>query len=159
MNNSNSYSEVESQDDSEKLQVVAFNLGKEEYAINILNVQEIIRILNITRVPRADYFVEGVMNLRGNIIPVLNLHKKFGIDHYGNIEDRRIIVFKVDDVTAGVIVDKVSEVLHVNKADIEEANRLYSSLDTRLIKGIIKVGERLLILMEIDKLLEDETEV
>lgn len=159
MRDSNSNLETESKNDTEKLQVVAFALGKEEYAINILNVQEIIKILNITRVPRADHFVEGVMNLRGNIIPVLNLHKKFAIEHYGNIEDRRIIVFKVEDVTAGIIVDKVSEVLHVNQADIEETNRLYSSLDTGLIKGIVKAGERLLIMMEIEKLLDNEIEV
>ena len=92
-----------------EIQVVAFQLGKEEYAVDILNVQEINRLLNITRVPRAEKHIDGVINLRGNIIPVINLHKKFNLQSSGNEEDKRIIVFEFEDVKAGIIVDEVSE--------------------------------------------------
>jgi purine-binding chemotaxis protein CheW len=141
-----------SQDD--EIQVVAFNLGKEEYAVDILNVMEINRLLNITRVPRAEGHIEGVVNLRGNIIPIINLHKQFNLESLGNEEDKRIIVFQFDDLKAGIIVDEVSEVLRLNKEDIEETDKVYSSINTEHIRGIAKVNDRLLILLDLLKILE-----
>ncbi len=143
----------ESQTIEDKIQVVAFQLGKEEYAVDILNVQEINRLLNITRVPRSPAYIDGVVNLRGNIIPVINLHKKFNLGKTGDNEDTRIIVFQFDDVKAGIIVDKVSEVLHLNLNDIEETAKVYNSIDAEIIKGVAKVGDRLLILLDLQKLL------
>ena len=131
--------------------MVAFQLGKEEYAVDILNVQEINRLLNITRIPRADKNIEGVVNLRGNIIPVINLHSKFNLESAGEEDDKRIIVFQFDDVRAGIIVDEVSEVLRISSKDIEAAT--YQSMDATLLKGIAKVGERLLILLDLQKIL------
>jgi purine-binding chemotaxis protein CheW len=138
----------------EEIQVVAFRLGKEEYAVDILNVQEIIRLLNITRVPRAEDHIEGVVNLRGNIIPIINLHKQFNLQSAGKEEDRRIIVFQFDDLKAGIIVDEVSEVLRLVKADIEETAKVYSSISAEHIQGIAKVNDRLLILLDLLKILE-----
>jgi purine-binding chemotaxis protein CheW len=138
-------------EDEEEIQVVAFQLGKEEYAVDILNVQEINRLLNITRIPRADKNIEGVVNLRGNIIPVINLHTKFNLESVGEEDDKRIIVFQFDDVRAGIIVDEVSEVLRISSQDIEAAT--YQSMDATLLKGIAKVGERLLILLDLQKIL------
>jgi purine-binding chemotaxis protein CheW len=135
----------------EEIQVVAFQLGKEEYAVDILNVQEINKLLNITRIPRAEKHFEGVVNLRGNIIPVINLHTRFNLESIGDEDDKRIIVFQFEDVRAGIIVDQVSEVLRIKTKDIEEAS--YNSLDARMIKGIAKVGERLLILLDLKKIL------
>ncbi|WP_054694379.1 chemotaxis protein CheW [Syntrophomonas palmitatica] len=137
-----------------EIQVVAFQLGKEEYAVDILNVQEINRLLNITRVPRAEKHIDGVINLRGNIIPVINLHKKFNLQSSGNEEDKRIIVFEFEDVKAGIIVDEVSEVLRLNTADIEATDRVYNSINADHIKGIAKVQERLLILLDLQKILD-----
>ncbi|MEA1960042.1 MAG: chemotaxis protein CheW [Bacillota bacterium] len=137
----------------EVIQVVAFQLGTEEYAINILSVQEINRLLNITRVPRANKNIDGVVNLRGNIIPVINLHKKFNIVSSGDDEDKRIIVFQVDDVKTGIIVDRVSEVLHVKTENIENTGNVLISIDAEMISGVAKVDDRLLILLDLQKLM------
>lgn len=138
---------------NEQIQVVAFQLGNEEYAVDILNVQEINRLLNITRVPRSPAYIDGVVNLRGSIIPVINLHKKFNMDISGNDEDTRIIVFQFDDVKAGIIVDRVSEVLHLSLNDIEETAAVYNTIDAETIKGVARVDDRLLILLDLQKLL------
>ena len=137
----------------DQIQVVAFQLGNEEYAVDILKVQEINRLLNITRVPRSSEFIEGVVNLRGNIIPVINLHKKFHLDSSGDTNEKRIIVFQFDDLKAGIIVDKVSEVLQISSLDIEDTAKVYSSVDAESIKGVAKVDDRLLILLDLQKLL------
>lgn len=143
----------EAQASSDQIQVVAFQLGNEEYAVDILYVQEINRLLNITRVPRSPAYIDGVVNLRGSIIPVINLHKKFNMEISSNDEDTRIIVFQFDDVKAGIIVDKVSEVLHLNLIDIEETAKVYNSIDAEIIKGVARVEDRLLILLDLQKLL------
>lgn len=138
----------------EEIQVVAFRLGKEEYAVDILNVQEIVRLLSITRVPRAAKHIEGVVNLRGNIIPIINLHTRFNLQASGDQEEKRIIVFQFDDIKTGIIVDEVSEVLSLNKNDIEETSNIYSSISADLIKGIARVDDRLFLLLDILKILE-----
>lgn len=135
-----------------ELQVVAFVLGKEEYAVDILAVQEINKLPQITRVPRAPHYIEGVINLRGNVIPVLNLHKRFGLGDQGITEETRIIVFEHNDITAGIIVDQVTEVSLIKAADIEETSRVYSSIDAELIRGVGKLDDRLLILLNLEKL-------
>lgn len=135
------------------IQVVAFQLGEEEYAVDILHVQEINRLLNITRVPRAGLNIEGVVNLRGHIIPVINLHKKFGLESKGDKNDKRIIVFQLEDGKASIIVDRVSEVLHLETSNIEEADKIYTTIEGEYIKGVGKVGDRLLILLDLQKLL------
>ena len=136
------------------LQVVAFKLGKEEYAVDILHVQEINRLLNITRVPRTENFIEGVVNLRGNIVPIINLHTKFSLASDGDQDDKRIIVFQIDDLKVGIIVDEVSEVIYVPRADIEETSRIYDSSNSEHIKGVAKVDGRLLILLDLKKIFD-----
>ncbi len=136
------------------LQVVAFKLGKEEYAVDILHVQEINRLLNITRVPRTERFIEGVVNLRGNIVPIINLHTKFNLQSDGDQEDKRIIVFQIDDLKVGIIVDEVSEVLYVERSDIEETSKIYDAASSEHIKGVAKVDGRLLILLDLRKIFD-----
>ncbi|MGI5911170.1 MAG: chemotaxis protein CheW [Syntrophomonadaceae bacterium] len=137
----------------EEIQIVAFKLGEEEYAVDILNVQEIIRLLNITRVPKANNYIEGVINLRGNIIPIINLHKKFNLKSLNKEESKRIIVFQFEDVKVGIIVDEVSEVLRLSQNDIEETSKVYSSIDTQGVKGIAKVNNRLLTILNLSEIL------
>lgn len=137
-----------------EIQVVVFRLGQEEYAVDVLSVQEINRLLNITRVPHTEEYIEGVLNLRGNIIPVINLHTRFDIEECGQQEDKRIIVFAMDDTKAGIIVDEVLEVLRINVDNIEKTVSIYDSVDANYIKGIAKVNERLLILLDIFKIME-----
>lgn len=141
-------------DNDGEIQVVAFQLGREEYAVEILNVQEINKLLDITRVPRAEHHIEGVVNLRGNIIPVINLHRKFNLQATGAEDDKRIIVFQFDDVKAGIIVDEVSEVLRLHTSDIEDTERVYGSITAEHIRGVAKVEGRLLILLDLHKLLD-----
>lgn len=136
----------------EEIQVVAFKLGNEEYAVDILNVQEINRLLNITRIPRTDKHLEGVVNLRGNIIPVINLHTKFNLESMGKEDDKRIIMFEFEDTRGGIIVDQVSEVLRIKVKDIETAGT-YQAMDMSMVKGIAKAGDRLLILLDLQKVL------
>lgn len=137
----------------QEVQVVAFELGQEEYAVDILNVQEIITLHKVTRIPRTERHVEGVINLRGNIIPLFNLHTKFNLPSAGSTEDKRIIVFQLDDLKAAIIVDKVSEVLHINSSAIESTDNVYNGLNANHINGVAKVGERILILLDIYKIL------
>ncbi len=139
---------------SEEFQVVAFKLGQEEYGADVLNVQEINRPLNITRVPRTQEYIEGVVNLRGNIVPVINLHTKFNIKGQGSEDDKRIIVFQFDDLKVGIIVDEVSEVIRLKTSDIEETAKVYNAMTVEHIKGIAKVNSRLLILLDLPKILE-----
>jgi len=141
---------------SSEKQVVVFRLGKEEYAVNILNVQEIIRLLNITRIPRAEKYIEGVVNLRGNIIPLINIHSKFGLETLGDEDERRIIVCQFDDIKAGMIVDEVLEVIRLNPDAIEPVDSVYTAISSNQIKGIAKVSDRLLILLDMKKVLTDE---
>jgi len=136
------------------IQVVAFRLGKEEYAVDILHVQEIVRLLSITRVPRSAKHIEGVVNLRGNIVPIINLHQRFNIESAGEEEDKRIVVFQFDDFKAGIIVDEVSEVLALNSNDIEETDKVYSSMSSDFIKGIARVDNRLFLLLDLQKIIE-----
>lgn len=140
-----------------EIQVVAFTLGSQEYGVDILDVQEIIKVLTITRVPRADRFIEGVINLRGNVIPVFNLHKRFGVPPVEDKGEARIIVFQFEDTRAGIIVDGVSEVIRISVDDIEDAGKVYQNLDADFIQGVGKVKGRLLLLLNVKKLLGLET--
>ncbi|MGI6486872.1 MAG: chemotaxis protein CheW [Syntrophothermaceae bacterium] len=139
----------------EEMQVVAFRLNAEEYAVDILSVHEINKMLDITRVPRAPEYIQGVVNLRGNVIPVINLHQRFKLGEFCQTDDSRIIIFKHGDVPAAIMVDQVSEVLGIKTADIEKASQVYSSLDSELIQGVVHIGGRLLILLNLGKLLEE----
>jgi len=143
--------------DSDEIQVVVFRLGIEEYAIDILNVQEIVRLLNITRIPRVEDYIEGVVNLRGNIVPLLNLHKKFKLQASGLKDERRIIVCQLDETKAGIIVDEVLEVIRLGQKDIESVGDIYTTVSSDQIHGIAKVSGRLLILLDIKKIIMGET--
>lgn len=138
---------------SRELQLVAFNLGAEEYAIDILSVQEINRLLPITRIPNAPDHVEGVVNLRGNVIPVLDLHKRLKLPERVNTEQTRIIILKAGENTAGVIVDGVTEVLKLDREAIEEAGGITTAAEVDFLLGVGKLGERLIILLNLEKVL------
>lgn len=145
---------AENNHENDEIQVVAFQLGNEEYAVDILYVMEINRLLNITRVPHSGPYIEGVINLRGNIIPVINLHTRFNLQASDGEDNKRIIVFQFDEVKVGIIVDEVSEVLRIKQSHIEPAAKVYGTLDTEHIKGIARVDERLLILLDLAKIIE-----
>ncbi len=141
----------------EDIQFVTFKLGNEEYGININYVREIIKFLEITTVPKAHYFVEGLINLRGIIIPVLDFRKLFDISPIGNSSNNRIIVVEANDRTLGIIVDSVSEVRNVNMSNIEIVPPTISVIDNKFIEGIDKVNDQILILLKLEKILSSET--
>jgi purine-binding chemotaxis protein CheW len=134
------------------LQLVSFNLGNEEYAVDILKVQEINRMVDITTIPNAPGYVEGVINLRGKVIPVINLRKKFGFDLKEMDSHSRIIVVDVGK-TVGLIVDSVSEVLRLSSETVEPPPPMTGNGSAEYILGIGKLQDRLLILLDIDSLL------
>jgi purine-binding chemotaxis protein CheW len=141
------------------LQFVTFTLGNEEYAVDILSVQEINRITEITKVPNSPDYVEGVINLRGKVIPVINLRKKFGREEKETDDTSRIIIMEIQEITNGLIVDSVSEVLRIPSSTIEPAPPMSSNISSQFIKGIAKLENRLIILIDLDKLLGEAVEL
>ena len=141
------------------LQFVTFTLGNEEYAVDILSVQEINRITEITIVPNSPDYVEGVINLRGKVIPVINLRKKFGLADKETDDSSRIIIMEIQGITNGLIVDSVSEVLRILTNTIEPAPPMSSNISSQFIKGIAKLENRLIILIDLDRLLGEAVEL
>lgn len=142
--------------DQELLQLVSFEVGAEEYAIPILAVQEINRMMAITRVPQSPPFVEGVINLRGKVIPVVDLRKRFGMPINENTGDERIIVVEVqsenESRVIGFTVDKVNRVLRIGSEIVEPAPSMACGADSEYVLGVGKLDEGLLILLSLDKL-------
>ena len=136
----------------EIVQLVTFKLGNEEFALDILKVQEINRMVEITKVPKAPDFVEGVINLRGRVIPIVDIRKKFHLNIKEATKETRIIVVNIMNKTIGLIVDSVSEVLRINSSTIQPPPPLIAGLDSDYIKGVGKLDERLIILLDIDKI-------
>ncbi|MHC5080649.1 MAG: chemotaxis protein CheW [Planctomycetota bacterium] len=134
------------------LQLVTFRLGDEEYALDILTVREINRMMEITRVPRAPDFIEGVVNLRGNVIPIIDLRKRFGLPAREADKATRIIVSEVDRRVVGFIVDTVTEVLRIHAETVEPPGDI-AGIDAEYIKGVGKIEDRLLILLDVDRIL------
>ncbi len=134
------------------IQLVSFNLGAEEFAIDITRVQEIIKMTEHTLVPNTYNYVEGVINLRGKVIPIVNLRMRLGIEPKEFDKDTRIIIVQVVSKIIGFIVDNVNEVLQLNIESIEQAPKLVSSIDDEYIYGIGKSEEKLLILLNLSKI-------
>lgn len=135
------------------LQLVGFQLDGEEYGIDILKVQEINRITEITKIPQSPDFVEGVINLRGNVIPIIDLRKRFNMPHKEYDKQTRIVVGEIGDRTVGFIVDAVSEVIRLPENTIEPPPNIMSDDRTDYILGVGKLDDRLLMLLDIDKIL------
>lgn len=139
-----------------QLQLVTFDVAGEEFAVDILAVQEINRMMELTRVPQSPPEVEGVINLRGKIIPVLDLRKKFGQPSAERTETSRIVVIEVHKRVLGFIVDRVHEVLRISGDIVEPAPPMACSIDAEFIAGVGKLPDRLLILLDIEKLFSAE---
>lgn len=134
-------------------QLVIFELAEELYGIDIAMVESIIKMQAITAIPRAPAFVEGVTNLRGKILPVIDLRKRFGFPLEEITKDTRIVVVEMNEVAVGIVVDEVNEVLRVNPANIEPPPPIVTTVDSSFIRGIARVAERLVILLDLDKTL------
>lgn len=135
---------------------LTFALGQEVYALEILMVKEIIGLMEITRVPRMPDFVRGVINLRGKVIPVVELRLKFAMEQVDETKETCIIVVDLGDTLMGIVVDKVSEVLDIPVSEIEATPTFGVSIDTKFILGIGKVKGKVIILLDIKAVLTFE---
>lgn len=152
------YDDNDQREGMEVIQLVGLKLGEEEYAIDVLKIQEIIRTVEITSVPRTDGFVLGVMNLRGKVIPVIDLRIRFSLDKMDFDKETRIIVVRFETENIGFVVDEVTEVIRINKSMVEPTPPLVGSVGQEYILGICKYQDRLIILLDIDSVVnEDKT--
>ena len=135
-------------------QLVVFSISDEEFGIDINKVNSIIKMEKITKIPNAEYYIEGMINLRGKIIVVINLNKKLHLDERKWDKNTRIIVVELEHDTVGIIVDAVNEVLRLSENKIEEAPPvILEKIDADYLQGVGVLGERLVILLDVDKVL------
>jgi len=139
--------------ENELLQLVTFGIGEEEFGIDILKVQEIIRTMAITKVPNSPSYVEGVINLRGKVIPVIDLRSRFNMEYRPHDSHTRIIVLQIHGMIVGFVVDEVSEVLRIQSNTVEPPPPVVSGIESEYIKGVGKLDDRLMILLDLDKLI------
>ena len=142
----------------EIIQFVSFTLGSEEYGIEIEKVKEIVRIPEISEIPDAPPVIEGVINLRGEVIPVINLRQRFDIQGEFSGESSRVIIIDVDSKFIGLIVDAVSQVLRINTADIDPVEEI-NNVTEEYIKGVGKISDRLIIWLDIEKILSSKEKI
>jgi purine-binding chemotaxis protein CheW len=151
---------AEAEDVSREVQLVVFMLGDEEFGVDITQVREIIKLTSITRVPNSPDFIEGVINLRGQITTVMDLRKRLGMPLTENDENTRIVIVELDKTTVGMMVDSVSEVLRLPKTDIDPTPSISTEVEADYIQGVgkLKKGDedRLLILLDLKKILSRE---
>jgi purine-binding chemotaxis protein CheW len=148
---------LHSNNNGELIQLVNFSLDGEEYGVEVLKVREIIRMSNITRVPNTLQYVEGVINLRGKVIPVISLRKRFSLDIAENDNRTRIIVMEFTNELTGFIVDSVVEVIRISAAEIQPPPSIIAgSIDQEYLTGVINREDRLLVLLNVEKLFSFE---
>ncbi len=140
----------------EVLQLVSFTLGDEEFGVDILKVQEINRMVTVTSVPNAPVFVDGVINLRGKVIPIVDLRTRFGMPRKEHDKNTRIIVVELDGKVIGFVVDAVSEVLRIPRSVTEPPPAVVTGVNTDYIIAVGKLEDRLLILLDLEKVFSTE---
>lgn len=144
--------ELESQ-----FQLVTFHLGEELYGVNIMDVKEIVKLQNVRYIPNAPYYVEGIINLRGEIIPIIDLHKRFKIqssvtETADDSIDGGFIILKIEGSQIGIIIDKVERVVSVKAEDVKEPPQMLSGIGSEYIEGVIREDHGYLIMLNIRKL-------
>jgi len=142
-----------------EIQLVVFDLASEHYGFDISDVREIMRMQNITRVPGAMSYVEGVINLRGKVLPVMDLRKRLGFKASEQTDESRIVIIDVSEGEVGVIVDAVTEVLRVPTSAIDTPSSMVMQGSADYLRGIAKLTDRLIILMDLNKLLASKADV
>nr|WP_309099366.1 chemotaxis protein CheW [Fredinandcohnia onubensis] len=135
------------------LKVIVFSLEDEEYAIPVSQVRSIEKLQHITRVPRSEPFVKGVINLRGVVTPIIDLRTRFGMDETEYLDSTRIIIVATDDVEVGLIVDTANDVMDIPVDSIEPPPEIVGSVEVEYLEGVAKLDKRLLILLNLEKVL------
>lgn len=150
------YSSKLSEPETDQIQLVGFTIGKEHFGVDILSVQEIIRSVRITAVPNSPDFIEGVINLRGSIIPVIDLRKRLNLQLDGDRKkDIWILIIDVENRVTGFIVDSVTKVLKIQSGSVEPPPDIVTAgLHSQYLLGVCEIGDRLLIMLDFSKILE-----
>ncbi len=136
-----------------EVQLVVFGLGREEFAVEVTQVREIMRMEEITRMPKSPPFVEGIINLRGQIIAVVDLAKRLRLEAGHRGDDARIIVVEAEEIKVGMIVDSVSEVLRIGAGAVEPSPALAADASAAYLQGVVKKENRLIILLDLTRVL------
>lgn len=145
-------------ENSDIMQLVSFNIGDEEFGIDIMIVKEIIRMIDITRVPNTHSYVHGVINLRGKVVPIIDLRKRLGMPSKEISQHTRIIVIELESNMIGFIVDQVNEVIRIDSTATEEPPRLETNINSDFIKSLSKLKDRLLILLDLEKIIIQDSQ-
>lgn len=135
------------------LQLVTFHIENEIFALHIQNIREINKMVDITRVPNTPHFIRGVINLRGRVIPVVDLRKKLNLPTKENTKDTRIIIIENNNITVGFVVDAVSEVLRIDSSFTEAPPATFAGVESDYISSIAKLEDRLVTLLDLDAVL------
>ncbi|MGI2259464.1 chemotaxis protein CheW [Shewanella sp. GXUN23E] len=138
------------------LQWVTFHLDNETYGINVMQVQEVLRYTEIAPVPGAPYYVLGIINLRGNVVTVIDTRSRFGLPSADVDDSTRIVIIEAEKQVIGILVDSVAEVVYLRSSEIDNTPNVGTEESAKFIQGVSNRGEELLILVDLDKLLTDE---
>ncbi|MEW6525413.1 MAG: chemotaxis protein CheW [Spirochaetota bacterium] len=144
---------IDEADSLDILQLVSFKLDEIEYGIDILSVHEILRIPEITRLPNTPEYIKGVINLRGNVIPVVDIRLRFGMQQVTLTELSRIIVVEIGEKLVGLLVDNVHQVIRLSRSRIDEPHDLIEGISTEFISGIGRLQDRLIVILRLDNIL------
>ncbi|NLO38996.1 MAG: purine-binding chemotaxis protein CheW [Ruminiclostridium sp.] len=139
-------------------QYVKFSVGKEEFGVDINLVREISKIQDMLKVPNTPPFIEGLLNLRGQVLTIFNLRKRLGMEDQAFDENSKIIIVWYNDIQIGFTVDKVSEIIKVEEANVEATPPSITGIDKRFLSGVIKSGEHLLLTLDLTKVLSTDEE-
>jgi len=137
------------------LQWVTFRLDNETYGINVMQVQEVLRYTEIAPVPGAPNYVMGIINLRGNVVTVIDTRERFGLPSQDLSDNTRIVIIETDEQVVGILVDAVAEVVYLRQSEIELAPNVGNDESAKFIQGVCHKNDELLILVELEKLLSD----
>lgn len=144
------------QSDNPIVRWVTFRLENEKYGINVMQVQEVLRVTEIAPVPGAPDYVLGIINLRGNVVTVIDTRRRFGLDSLGMDDSTRIVIIESDGQVVGILVDSVAEVVDIRASEIEQAPNVGTEDSAKFIQGVSSIEGELLILIDLKKLLTDE---
>lgn len=142
-------------DPQDEIQLVIFELGEEEFGVDISQVKEIIRMQEITKIPNSPPFIKGVINLRGSITPVMDLRSRLGVQAKDETDNLRIVIVEIEKSSLGVIVDSVDEVMRLSGKNIDPAPSVTTTVETKYIWGVGKLKDRLLIMLDLNKVLSE----
>jgi len=138
---------------SESKQLVTFQLGEELYGVNIMDVKEIVRVQAIRAIPNAPTYVEGIFNLRSEIIPIINLHKRFHLRKLVTTEEDELlsgfVILDIDGMKLGIIIDRISRVVTIEKEDVQPPPQMFSGIGAEYIQGVVRQEEGYLIILDI----------